>query len=126
MTGTMDGRQKQVRQRPSLVLIVVGLVALTCGLTMGLAWHRNGIRDQWQTGRGYVGIREVSVRSQGWTYGTDAAAAVPWIDADGTWHEGGWPACLRRFKTQPVRFQARSVTIAGNTWRPIVAIDCRQ
>ncbi|MGZ4560245.1 MAG: hypothetical protein ACXVXJ_04620 [Mycobacteriaceae bacterium] len=126
MTGTMTRKPKIVQQQPLLFPVVVGFIALACGIAIGVAWQNNEHRGQWQTGRGYIGIHEVSVRSQGWTYGVDDAAVVPWIDSDGTWHEGGWPACLRRFQTQPVTFQARSVTIDGRTWRPIVAIDCRQ
>jgi hypothetical protein len=80
MTGTMAGQHQPSRQQPVLLLLVVGLIALACGIALGVAWHTEN-RDRWQTGRGYVGVHEVSVRSQGWTYGADAA--VPWIDVEG-------------------------------------------
>ena len=120
-TGTAETQQGARSTSVRLVALVGGL-ALLCGMAIGAKWSFVS-DDGWHTGQGYAGLNQVSVEYKGWTYG--AGASVPWIDAAGSWHEGGWPPCLQRLKNQPVRFQARSVTVDNTSWRPIVAIDCR-
>jgi hypothetical protein len=106
---------------------IVGAVAVALIVTfaLGARWgtHRTET-GSWHTGRAYVGASVVTIDYDGWTYG--ASDAVPsWIDSEGTWHEGGWPDCLRPVGARlDVRFQARTVTISDTTTRPIVAVDC--
>jgi hypothetical protein len=112
---------------PAWVGLGAALVAASLlGFALGSAWTPNGSDlGGWHTGRGRVGIRKVTIEYDGWFYGaTDSMGQ--WIDRQGTWHESGWPDCLagRVGRTTQVRFQARQVTVDGQTWRPIVAIDC--
>jgi hypothetical protein len=51
-----------------------------------------------------AGDSQVSATVDGVTYGV--SGDVPWVDASGSWHEQGWPACV------PPRSQPR-VTFGG-------------
>jgi len=86
--------------------------------------HRTDLGG-WHNGVAQTGARQISIEYDGWTYGV-ADAVDWWVDDNGTWHEAGWPVCLRvpPGSSVTVRFQARVVTIDGATRRPIVAIDC--
>jgi hypothetical protein len=122
MVATMAAQVRPARQRTLLLLAVLAVVVLVCGVLIG-ATLRSDHEDGWHVGQGYVGADQLTVTYDGWHYG--ATLTVPWIDEQGTWHDDGWPACLERLKSQPIRFQARSVTVEGMSWRPIVAVDCR-
>lgn len=80
----------------------------------------------WRTADARVGANVVSIDSGGWVYG--ARGTVPeWIDYAGTWHDSGWPECLQvpPGTTLRVRFAAHKVSVDDQTFRPIVAVDCR-
>jgi NADPH-dependent 2,4-dienoyl-CoA reductase/sulfur reductase-like enzyme len=65
-----------------------------------------------------------SIVTSGWTYGF--ASDVAWTDAHNSWHEGGTPDCLPPLSIKDgVRFAWIEVTVGGQTWRPVVWIDCR-
>lgn len=85
----------------------------------------------WHTGVAHVGPKVVTIDYGDWAYGASDSIAT-WIDRTGSWHDSGWPTCLRvppesdgPVGDVPVRFAAHEVTVDGQTWRPIVAIDCR-
>ncbi|WP_460820685.1 hypothetical protein [Nocardioides ungokensis] len=85
----------------------------------------------WHTGVAHVGANVASIDYDGWVYGASDSVEA-WIDRDGSWHESGWPSCLRVPRGSgrlvgdvPVRFAAHEVTVDDQTWRPIVAVDCR-
>ncbi len=116
--------QERVRTRPWLVgAVAVGVFVL--GIAVGVAI--DGSRDgSWIEGRAQLGDNQVSIETDDWTYGVEAS--VPeWIDAQGTHHEGGWPACLDGpvGSTRNVRFIATPVRVEGVGFRAIVAVDCR-
>ena len=99
--------------------------ALVFGLGFGLGRETVGRQDlEWRVGQGLVGEEVFTVEHDGWSYG--ASDAVPmWVDARGSWHDGGWPECLRR-GTTTVRFAAGPTTyVEGVGQRPVVAVDCR-
>jgi hypothetical protein len=104
--------------------VICVLLALVAGFELGSFWSSRHDTDSWHTGVAQTGMRQIAIEFDGWTYG--ARGSVPqWIDRQHAWHDSGWPDCLREpGKRVPVRFQAREVTVDGNTWRPIVAIDC--
>lgn len=104
-----------------VVLAVIGAVAFS----LGAGWQeRREELGGWQRGEGRVADRLASFEVGDWTYGVDES--VPgWFDERGSWHSGGWPTCLRSFERVSVRFQAREVTVADWTTRPVVAVDCR-
>lgn len=122
VTISAEPRPDERARSPILVGLAVA-VSLVVGILIGLSWPSSIGNDEWHTGTGAVGTDQVSIDYDGWTYGVESSVA--WIDAQGTWHDGGWPTCLRQQGSRTVRFQARSVTVDDTTWRPIVAIDCR-
>ena len=104
------------------VTAVVVVLTFLAGVSSGRHRAESG---EWHTGQAHVGIRVVSISYAGWTYGVSESVPL-WLDARGSAHDNGWPDCLRPVgETLEVRFQARTVTVDGTTWRPIVAIDCR-
>jgi hypothetical protein len=115
----LPSRGRSVRAVVGAVLVAALALAFVAGLQLGKP------HTTWHTGMGYLGDRQFSVEYDGWFYG--AQDAVPsWIDADGSWHESGWPDCLDVVGTTlEVRFAAQEVTLDGVTSRPVVAIDCR-
>ena len=123
---TEGGAAAATDRRLGRIAAAVAVLCLVAFLA-GAAWQQN--RQQlggWQTGVAHVGDRVFTIQKDGWAYG--ASDAVPtWIDRAGSWHDGGWPSCLvgRAGQDVTVRFQARVVTIDGQSTRPVVAIDCR-
>jgi hypothetical protein len=101
----------------------LGFLLLLTGLLLGVAWERS--QDvEWLHERAQMGVKVVSIRHDGWTYG--AQGSIPsWIDEEGTRHQGGWPTCLRGTGSSWLRFAATEVTVDGATTRPIIAVDCR-
>jgi hypothetical protein len=77
------------------------------------------------TGHAQTGYHMASIESGGSYYGVNESVA--WIDASGSFHEDGWPACLRPMgTTRTVRFGAAHVTIPdGVGFRPVLWVDCR-
>jgi hypothetical protein len=103
---------------------VVGalLVAVVAGYLIGA--HRPGDTTR-ATGVGYVGDKVVTIRTpvDDWAYGF--SGSVPWIDRDGTSHEGGWPACLTPLTQVTVTFGWVPVTYPdGSTARQVAYVDC--
>jgi hypothetical protein len=112
-------------------VVTLGLVAAV-GFVVGAdVKERHHVLGGWHTGRAHVGVEVVSIDYDGWVYGASGSVNA-WIDRRGSWHDSGWPTCLRvpAGRGRPVgdvsvRFAAHEVTVGDRTWRPIVAIDCR-
>jgi ABC-type branched-subunit amino acid transport system permease subunit len=108
------------------VIVAVIIVAAGAGFIGGTTWtrHRTDLTG-WHTAVAQTGMRQIAIEYDGWTYGAPEAVDS-WIDRYGTWHDSGWPQCLRvpPGREVTVRFQARVVTIDAITTRPIVSIDC--
>ncbi len=129
MTATLDTApgtgSSFIRRRLGMALALA--LTLVTGIGLGRMWTTQDTELRgWRSGTAYVGEQQLSIEVDGWTYG--AEGSVPsWIDAEGSWHDGGWPDCLQGKVGQSVaiRFQARKVTVDGMSWRPIVAVDCR-
>lgn len=133
MSGTPDRDIEQqtssaTRQLPSgagrLVLVVAaGVLLVLLGVFLGS--HRSATRIV--TGPAYVGDREVSMTAaDGTVYGF--SESMPWIDASGSWHEGGWPDCLGAVTTLPsVTFGVTRVDHPdGGVGDQVVYVDCRR
>ncbi len=86
------------------------------------AAHRSNVSVV--TGTFYVGDHEASGSVDGWTYGM--IDSVHWLDANNSWHEGGWPACLGPVGTaHTVRFGYTAVDGPTSTsWRQVVWVSC--
>ena len=117
------------RQRRGRLLVVLLLAFALVTAVFLLARSMSGsshVPKSWVAGVAHVGGDQFSVEHDGWTYGSDLHV-MSWIDPSGSWHDQGVPSCLRvePGASVPVRFQAREVTVDQQTWRPVVAIDCR-
>ena len=127
--GSAAATPKRGRRRPSLWVGLVALVVVVVALGVVAIGPRNLAFALGGTvlleGRVSVGENTVSIETADWTYGMSPAASS-WTDSQGTWHEGGRPACLAPGDfTSTVRFAAVQVSVANVTWRPIVWVDCR-
>ncbi|GAA4365401.1 hypothetical protein GCM10023146_07210 [Nocardioides caricicola] len=109
-----------------MVLVTLSLTLATAIWLARAAMDSGAASGSWAEGVAHVGADQFSVAHDDWTYGS-GLSVMSWIDSSGTWHDHGVPACLRvkPGTSVPVRFQAREVTVEQQTWRPIVAVDCR-
>lgn len=108
----------------------IGSWTTVLALVFALGWgigRESGPDDtlEWRTGDGLVGSRVFTVTDDGDVYG--ARDSIPtWVDATGSWHDGGWPDCLEMGGTT-VRFAAGPLTsIEGVGVRAVLAVDCRR
>ena len=101
--------------------VAVVVVALAVGFLIG-TWRAGATI---QTGRADSnGAGAGSITTSGWTYGF--ASDLAWTDDMGSWHDSGTPACLPPLSSRDgVKFASVEVTVDGNTWRPVIWIDCR-
>jgi hypothetical protein len=106
------------RAGAALVLVLVGIGGYALGT------HRSSSTTE-LTGRAQVGFHVASITVDGWSYGF--RDSVPWISADGSYNEGGWPDCLGDGSSSPlVHFGAAPVTLPnGTSLREITYVDCR-
>lgn len=102
------------------------LVAVLLAATVGyLAGRSQGQQVQVLRGTAQVGDHVASIQAGDWGYGF--SDSVPWYDAAGSWHDGGWPDCLpQESQVAGLRFAATTVTLPdGSGFRPVVYVDCR-
>lgn len=99
--------------------VLAGAVSATAGYQLG----DDSGRPEWLTGTAYVSptAHKASFKVDGRYYGVHESVA--WFDHEGSFHEGGWPACLTG-ATTTARFQALSEPVAPIGW-PVIAVDCR-
>jgi hypothetical protein len=98
-------------------LLLAGLVGFLIGSDRSDVMHLEG--------RAAVGNRIASIESGGSYYGV--SESVAWIDADGSFHPDGWPACLGRDSNPIVRFGAipKAPLPGWGAYTAVVYIDCR-
>jgi hypothetical protein len=77
------------------------------------------------TGPASVGDHVVTMTADGTSYGF--SESMPWIDANNSHHEGGWPDCLGSESTLPsVTFGIARVDYPdGNSGDQVVYVNCR-
>jgi hypothetical protein len=113
-----------VRGRQRLASVAICVVCLAGALFGGFLWGSNNPAVTIFTSDAYVGIDQASVVANGWAY--NIPADICWVGTDGTWRQGGFPACLSPVGSRvPVRFGA--VPIAGPngvSWRQVVWVSC--
>jgi hypothetical protein len=101
--------------------LVVALLLLAVGFAVGT---QRSTQVKELSGTAHVGDRWASVMVNGWAYGIQDS--VPWIDAEGSLHEEGWPACLGSQRDSFIKFAAVGVHYPDKTYeRHIVYVDCR-
>ena len=106
----------------TIPLMLVGLFAI--GLGVGYAVGSRGSEIEHLVGRASVGADQASIQVDDVFYGLDGI--VPWIDSDGTVHEGDWPTCLTPGQTVTVQFGGQLVDLPGGSGGYRVAyVDCR-
>ena len=102
--------------------LLVGLLAI--GLAVGYAVGSQASAVEHLVGRASVGEDQASIQVEDVFYALDGL--VPWIDSEGTAHDGGWPACLTPGQTVIVRFGGQLVDLPGGSGEYRVAyVDCR-
>ena len=113
--GVGSGRGRLV------VLVAVGFLLVGVGYVVGS--HRSGTREV--TGPAQVGDHVVTMTVDGTSYGF--SDSMPWIGADDSYHEGGWPTCLGTVTTLPaVTFGIAHVDYPnGMSADQVVYVDCR-
>jgi hypothetical protein len=105
----------------ALAVVVAIAVAGIVGYALGIdAPHTTHL-----TGRASVDDGTASIRSGGMLY--RVPGNVAWIDATGSLHEGGWPACLDPgATTRDLRFGVTDVSVPdGPEFTSVVYVDCR-
>jgi hypothetical protein len=89
-----------------------------------LAGSRGSTNAHELTGQADVDSSHVATLYAGGTaYGL--SQSVPWLDASGSLHENGWPACLDVGNNPTVRFGGMFVPLpAGGAFAEVTYIDC--
>ena len=104
--------------------LVVGLLVMT--LIVGLLAYTAGSRGDVSRvlhGTVYVGADQASAKVGSTYYAVPLD--VPWRDIQGTWHEGGRPACLGSLgQSRPITFGAVAFKREGLLQQAVVWVDC--
>jgi hypothetical protein len=102
--------------------VLIALMLFGLGLAVG-AQRSTHVKEL--SGTAHVGDRFASVMVNGWAYGIPHSVA--WIDAEGSLHDGGWPACLGSQGDRFIRFAAVGVHYPDKTYeRQVLYVDCRR
>jgi hypothetical protein len=119
-SGSTDVGTGSGRGRLSL-FVGFGILLVFVGYVVGS--HQSSTRAV--TGPADVGDHVVTMTVDDTSYGF--TESMPWIDADSSHHEGGWPDCLGSDTTLPsVTFGiARVDHPDGSSADQVVYVDCR-
>ncbi len=107
--------------RQVIALPVVAVVVFVAGLLIGSTGIA-GFRPAILTGDGYVGDRVATISVGGTSFG--ARASVPWRDAAGSEHDGGWPDCLTPGSVTGIPFTGATVWHGASGQATILWVDC--
>lgn len=106
----------------TVALLLVGLLVVGIAVGFAIGSSRSGVEHL--VGRASVGSNQASIQVDDVFYGLEGI--VPWIDHEGTVHDGDWPACLEAGQTVTVRFGGQLVELPGGSGAYTVAyVDCR-
>ena len=108
-----------------VVLAAAALVAVVTVIAYAAGRNSAPTHTITRTGTAHVGDDEASIVAGGWTYGVQGS--VPWVDGDGSFHDGGWPSCLAPVgSTVRLSFGEVAVHAPNRTgYRAVVWVDCR-
>lgn len=108
----------------AILIALAGAVGYVIGVGAG-AGPRIGETKVFRDAVAYSGDAQISALVDGITYGV--ASEVAWVDATGSWHERGWPACV------PARSEVRITFGGALVWGPtgvgnyrVLWVDCRK
>jgi hypothetical protein len=121
--GSTAGAEAGVGAGRGRLALFVALALLLVFIGYVLGSHRSGTRVL--TGPAYVGDHVVTMTVDGTGYGF--SESMPWIDANDSYNEGGWPSCLGTMTSLPaVTFGVARVDYPnGNSADQVVYVDCR-
>lgn len=115
-----------MRTRPILIVVTVVVVLLVVVFLLGLGLGATGVAGVHpgvMTADGYVGQQVATFTVGSTSYGF--RSSVPWRDAAGNEHDGGWPACLTPGAVKGVRFTGAVVSGGGTTgYAEVLWVDC--
>lgn len=106
---------------PSACAIAIAVVAFVSGVGLG-ASGAAGLRPALMTADGYVGTQTATFSVGDTSYGL--RASVPWRDAAGSEHDGGWPICLAPGQVSAVRFRGAVVWSGDSGQAEVLWVDC--
>jgi hypothetical protein len=111
-----------MRRRWALGAAALGVVGAAGGIAgYAIRDHRPTVTVL--TGTFYAGDRQAEATVDGWSYGL--SDGVTWQDAQGSWHDRGWPDCLGPVgSTHTLRFGYVPVTGLAEAWRQVVWVSC--
>jgi hypothetical protein len=108
----------------AIIVVIAGAVGYGLGVSVGASPRMSETKVFRDVVAG-VGDSQMTAHVDNVAYGV--SGAVSWVDASGSWHEDGWPACA------PARTQSR-ITFGGavvygptgaGSYR-ILWVDCRK
>jgi hypothetical protein len=105
----------------AVLAVVVGVAVFGAGIWLGsyLTTH-----PQVQVADGSTGDNVASFEVGGTTYGF--RSSVTWTDAQGAWHEGGWPDCLPKQQAVKGIHLAVATLWTGDVGEAqVLWVDCR-
>ncbi len=108
--------------------IMAGLAALVVAVAMfGAGFLAGGNAATHPTvyvGDGYVGADVATFQVGDTAYGF--RSSVNWTDSAGSFHDGGWPACLPKVQAVTgVRFERTTVWAGNIGFTQVVWVDCQ-
>ena len=118
-TPRSSDRVARLARKPVTWLVVGALAAGSLGFLLGSIAPQTVER----TGQAYVGNHMASIKADGTYYGL--RDSVAWTDESGTFHDDGWPTCLKMGASPTVRFETARVKVEGTSFDAVVYLDCR-
>ena len=119
-----------MRQSSAAVIAFAIVVALAASVGYGVgvgvrAGPRMSETKVFHDVPAYAGDGQVSASVDGVTYGV--SGEVAWMDASGSWHEQGWPACVPPRTESRITFGGAVVLgPTGTGGYRILWVDCRK
>jgi hypothetical protein len=102
-----------------IVLFLVGALAVSRWVTAG-----DRVQLSIHTADGAVGAEVASFQVGDVTYGF--RHSVAWTDAEGSFHDSGWPACLTAGDAKNVRIGVSTLWVEDRFgWSAVLWVDCR-
>jgi hypothetical protein len=115
------GVEMRKRVVPAAAALAVAVVVFLAGIALG-APGAAGLRPALMTADGTVGQQVATFEVGDTFYGF--RASVPWRDAAGSEHDGGWPACLAPGEVTRVSFRGAVVWSGSVGQAEVLWVDC--
>lgn len=111
------------KRLPLGALVALFIVVAAFGAGYRIAAY-NGEHPPVYTADGYVGADQATFRVGDTAYGF--RSTVTWTDSAGSFHDGGWPACLPKVQeVTGVRFAGATLWVDQIGFTQVVWVDCQ-